>query len=156
MGLMQDLWSKIFLSKIFTYVIKDESDHFAEIFAQILQIFLSRRSDPNPTWPKSSRSDRIRIHNTAASYLVRIFPKNKQVTGSIRILDSSFMGPENWNMWRQENMRRLGNLGVGAYISGLVLSPGQRTAAATCAVGTLTEQSTSPFTTEKSSDVRVP
>jgi hypothetical protein len=45
------------------------------------------------------------------------------------------------------------NLGVCAYISGLVLSPGQRTAAtAVAAVGTLTEQSTSPFTKEKSSD----
>jgi hypothetical protein len=39
---------------------------------------------------------------------------------------------------------------VCAYISGLVLSPGQRTAAAVAAaVGTLTEQSTSPFTTER-------
>jgi hypothetical protein len=43
------------------------------------------------------------------------------------------------------------NLGVYAYISGLVLSPGQRTAVvAAAAVGTLTEQSTSPFTTESS------
>jgi hypothetical protein len=47
-------------------------------------------------------------------------------------------------------MRRLGNLGVCAYISGLVLSPGQRTAVvAAAAVGTLTAQSTSPFTTER-------
>jgi hypothetical protein len=32
---------KDFSLEIFTYVIKDESDHFAEIFAQIIQIFLS-------------------------------------------------------------------------------------------------------------------
>jgi len=37
-----------------------------EKFAKNLQIFLSKSSDqdPDPTWPKSFGSSRIRIHNT--------------------------------------------------------------------------------------------
>jgi hypothetical protein len=34
------------------FIIKDELDHFEENFARIIQIILSKRSDPDPTWPK--------------------------------------------------------------------------------------------------------
>jgi hypothetical protein len=118
---------------------------------KLYRFSLSKRSDPDPTLSQSSRSDRI--HNTAARYLVRIFPNNVQVMGSIPVRYGSLI----LVLWVLKNEKYEGwagkheNLGVCAYISGLVLSPGQRTAA-TCAVGTLTEQSTSPFTKEKSSD----
>ncbi len=50
------------------YVIKNEFDPVEEKFLAIQQIFLSKRSDPDPdadpTWPKSPGSDRIRSHNT--------------------------------------------------------------------------------------------
>ncbi len=66
---------KDFLTEILTNVIKDQSDHFADIFAKIIQIFLSKRSDPDPTWTKCTYPNRIRIHNTEARYLIRIFSK---------------------------------------------------------------------------------
>jgi hypothetical protein len=49
-------------------VLKDEKDNFEEKYAQIIQIFLSKRTElfriRIRTLQKSSRSDRIRIHNT--------------------------------------------------------------------------------------------
>jgi hypothetical protein len=37
-------------------VIKEELDHFKDKFVKIIQIFLSKRSDPDSTWPKKSRT----------------------------------------------------------------------------------------------------
>ncbi len=46
--------------------------------------FRSRGSDPDPTWPKSSGSDRIRIHNTGVDwYLVGPVPNPGDERGGV-------------------------------------------------------------------------